>query len=149
MLGAQEALAGGVKRVAIADGTCGKPDCQCFGRECNLDWRLRWIGQRLKINITSGVYAKRGLAIISGQGATLTDADGKVYIDCVGGQGTANIGHAHPRWVKAITDQAGVLLNCPEMFSNDQRASLYAGIIGGCPVNDATGIFLQLRYRSH
>ena len=71
---------------------------------------------------TSGVYAKRGLAIIKGSGATLTDSDGKEYIDCVGGQGTANIGHAHPRWVKALTEQAGILLNCPEMFSNDQRA---------------------------
>lgn len=71
---------------------------------------------------TSGVYVKRGLSIVRGSGATLTDSKGKIYIDCVGGQGTANIGHSHPRWVKALSEQASILINCPELFSNDQRA---------------------------
>ncbi|MDO9084940.1 MAG: aspartate aminotransferase family protein [Anaerolineaceae bacterium] len=82
---------------------------------------------------SSGVYAKRGLSIIRGNGATLTDSDGKVYIDCVGGQGTANIGHAHPRWQKALSDQAGILLNCPEMFSNDQRALYMQELMAAAP----------------
>jgi acetylornithine/LysW-gamma-L-lysine aminotransferase len=81
---------------------------------------MNWVS--MEEQYSSGVYAKRGLAIIRGSGATLTDSNGKVYIDCVGGQGTANIGHAHPRWTKALADQAAILLNCPEMFSNDQRA---------------------------
>ena len=82
---------------------------------------------------TSGVYSKRGISIISSQGATLVDADGKVFIDCVGGQGTANIGHSHPRWVKAILDQAGKLVNCPEMFSNDQRARYMQELLTAAP----------------
>ena len=71
---------------------------------------------------SSGVYAKRDVTIVSGQGAVLIDADGNQYIDCVGGQGVANIGHSHPRLVAAIQNQAAVLINCPEMFHNDQRA---------------------------
>ena len=94
---------------------------------------MDWV--TLEDQYTSGVYAKRGLAIISGQGATLTDADGRVYIDCVGGQGTANIGHVHPRWLKALTDQAGVLLNCPELFSNDQRALYMQELLAAAPFN--------------
>ena len=43
---------------------------------------------------TSGLYAKRDLVIVDGQGAILRDEHGKEYIDCVGGQGTANLGHA-------------------------------------------------------
>ena len=43
---------------------------------------------------TSGVYPKRPLAIVRGQGAHVWDADGNEYIDCVGGQGAANLGHA-------------------------------------------------------
>src|SRR2546426_220898 len=43
-----------------------------------------------------GVYPKRDVVIVRGQGATLWDEDGREYIDCVGGQGSVNIGHAHP-----------------------------------------------------
>jgi acetylornithine/LysW-gamma-L-lysine aminotransferase len=73
---------------------------------------------------TSGVYAKRELTIVRGEGATLYDEDGNTYIDCVGGQGAANLGHAHPKVVAAISEQAGKLISCPEMFYNDTRAAL-------------------------
>jgi acetylornithine/LysW-gamma-L-lysine aminotransferase len=92
---------------------------------------MDWID--IEEQYSSGVYAKRGISIIRGNGATLTDSDGKVYIDCVGGQGTANIGHAHPRWQKALSDQAGILLNCPEMFSNDQRALYMQELMAATP----------------
>jgi len=81
----------------------------------------------------SGVYSKRGISIVKGQGATLEDADGRVYIDCVGGQGTTNIGHSHPRWVKAIQNQAEILVNCPEMFSNEQRALYIQELLSAAP----------------
>ena len=92
---------------------------------------MDWIA--IEEKYSSGVYAKRGISIVRGSGATLTDNNGKVYIDCVGGQGTANIGHAHPRWQKALSEQAGILLNCPEMFSNDQRALYMQELIAAAP----------------
>lgn len=82
---------------------------------------------------TSGVYPKRPLAIGRGQGARVWDADGNVYIDCVGGQGAANLGHAHPAVVAAITQQAGRLISCPEIFYNDQRALLEAELARVAP----------------
>ncbi len=75
---------------------------------------------------TSGVYPKRPLAIVRGQGAHLWDADGREYIDCVGGQGAANLGHAHPRIVEALQQQSACLISCPEIFYNDRRAELLA-----------------------
>jgi acetylornithine/LysW-gamma-L-lysine aminotransferase len=72
---------------------------------------------------TSGAYTKRGLAIVRGHGATLWDADNRCYIDCVGGQGSANLGHGHPAVVAAIQAQAATLIHCPEIFHNDQRAA--------------------------
>ena len=80
--------------------------------------------QELENQHTSGVYTKRPLAIVRGKGAHLWDSNGKEYIDCVGGQGSANIGHANPEVVKAIADQSQVLITCPEMFYNDKRAIL-------------------------
>ncbi len=72
----------------------------------------------------SGVYTKRPIAIVRGQGAHLWDSEGKEYIDCVGGQGTANLGHANPTVADAIAAQAHTLISCPEMFYNDKRAAL-------------------------
>jgi LysW-gamma-L-lysine/LysW-L-ornithine aminotransferase len=82
---------------------------------------------------TSGVYPKRPLAIVRGKGAHLWDADGREYIDCVGGQGAANLGHAHPAILAAIQEQAGRLISCPEIFYNDQRAELLDGLVRVAP----------------
>ena len=55
---------------------------------------------------SSGVYGKRPVSIVRGSGAHLWDVDGNEYIDCVGGQGSANIGHAVPEIAEAIYKQA-------------------------------------------
>ncbi|MFQ3683844.1 aspartate aminotransferase family protein [Roseiflexus sp.] len=89
---------------------------------------------------TSGVYPKRQVAIVRGEGALLWDADGRVYIDCVGGQGAANLGHAHPAVVAAIREQSERLISCPEIFYNDQRAAYLAELAAALPF--AARIFL-------
>ena len=78
--------------------------------------------QQLEEQHTSGVYAKRDMIITRGHGALLYDQDGNEYIDCVGGQGTANLGHTHPKIVEAISAQVKDLNICPEIFYNQQRA---------------------------
>ncbi len=82
--------------------------------------------QTLENQYTSGLYAKRPLTIVRGQGAYVWDDQGQKYIDCVAGHGVANIGHSHPKVVAAITEQAQRLITCPEMFYNDTRARLLA-----------------------
>ena len=39
------------------------------------------------------------------QGATITDSDGKTYIDCVGGYGLFNVGHNNPDIIQSLIDQ--------------------------------------------
>src|SRR4026209_2169002 len=82
---------------------------------------------------TSGVYPKRPIAIVRGEGARLWDAEGREYIDCVGGQGAANLGHANPAVVAAIPEQAGLLISCPEVFPNGQRAPSLAELAAVLP----------------
>src|ERR1700730_10199978 len=41
-----------------------------------------------------------------GRGATLTDVDGNSFLDFAGGVGCLNVGHAHPRVVEAVQEQA-------------------------------------------
>jgi len=82
---------------------------------------------------TSGVYTKRPLVIVRGEGAKVWDAQGRAYIDCVGGHGVANVGHCHPRVVAAIREQAERLITCPESFYNDRRAELQAELVRIAP----------------
>jgi LysW-gamma-L-lysine/LysW-L-ornithine aminotransferase len=88
---------------------------------------------------TSGAYRKRDLQIVRGEGAYLEDADGRRYIDCVGGQGAANLGHAHPAVVEAIRQQAGELIACPELFHNPIRARYQAEL---CRAAEMPRVFL-------
>jgi acetylornithine/LysW-gamma-L-lysine aminotransferase len=88
---------------------------------------------------SSGAYLKRDLQIVRGQGARLWDSDGNSYIDCVGGQGAANLGHAHPAVLAAIQQQAAELITCPELFHNPVRARYQAEL---CKAADMSRIFL-------
>jgi LysW-gamma-L-lysine/LysW-L-ornithine aminotransferase len=69
-----------------------------------------------------GVYQKRDLVIVRGEGARVWDEAGREYVDCVAGIGVANVGHCHPAVVAAIRAQAGRLITCNELFYNDARA---------------------------
>ncbi len=45
------------------------------------------------------------LTIERGSGCRLTDADGNSYLDLNGGVSSASLGHCHPKFVQAMTDQ--------------------------------------------
>ena len=88
---------------------------------------------------SSGVYVKRSVQIVRGHGARLEDADGRWYIDCVGSQGAANLGHSHPAILAAIAQQAADLISCPELFHNPVRARFQAEL---CRVAHMPHVFL-------
>jgi LysW-gamma-L-lysine/LysW-L-ornithine aminotransferase len=70
-----------------------------------------------------GVYSRRGLTLVRGENAFVWDAEGRKYIDCIAGHGSANIGHANPAVAEAIAAQATRLLACSNVFYNDVRGS--------------------------
>jgi 4-aminobutyrate aminotransferase/(S)-3-amino-2-methylpropionate transaminase len=45
------------------------------------------------------------------RGSTLTDVDGNTFIDFTGGVGCLNVGHAHPKVVEAVQEQAARFLH--------------------------------------
>ncbi len=97
--------------------------------------------QDLESKHTSGLYAKRPIAIVRGKGARVWDSDGKEYIDCVGGQGTANIGHANAAVADAIAEQARTLISLTEVFYNDKRAAVEEKLAAMSP-NHADRVYL-------
>ena len=73
---------------------------------------------------SAGTYIKQPLVFVRGEGASLFTEDGVEYLDCSAGHGVANLGHAHPKVVEAISKQASKLITLFESYPNDQRAML-------------------------
>ena len=47
-----------------------------------------------------------GIAVREASGSTVTDEDGNVFLDLIGGIGVNGLGHSHPRFVAALAEQA-------------------------------------------
>jgi len=82
-----------------------------------------------------GVYAKKELVLVKGKNAKMWDDHGNEYIDCVSGNGVANLGHANEKIARAVSEQAARLITCSNMFYNEQRALLLEKLIQITPAN--------------
>ena len=82
-----------------------------------------------------GVYAKKELVLVKGKNARLWDEHGNEYIDCVSGNGVANLGHANEKIAQAVSEQTARLITCSNIFYNDQRALLLEKLIQITPAN--------------
>jgi len=64
------------------------------------------------------------IAFIKGKGSRLWDANGKEYIDLLAGIAVNNVGHCHPKVVKAIQEQAAQLMHISNFFVSPQQVAL-------------------------
>jgi acetylornithine/N-succinyldiaminopimelate aminotransferase len=64
-----------------------------------------------------GVYNRTPLAFERGEGARLYTTDGDAYLDCMAGIAVNALGHAHPKLVQAVKDQAEKLWHVSNIFT--------------------------------
>src|SRR5213592_1766761 len=69
-------------------------------------------------------YARYPLVLGRGKGAYVYDLDGKRYLDFIAGIGVNALGHAHPRIVKLIREQAGLLMHCSNLYYHQYQGPL-------------------------
>ncbi|MBI3361811.1 MAG: aspartate aminotransferase family protein, partial [Chloroflexi bacterium] len=62
--------------------------------------------------------------VARGKGCYVWDVDGNKYLDLLSGIGVNALGHAHPRIVKAIRDQAGKLIHCSNLYYHEHQGRL-------------------------
>jgi predicted acetylornithine/succinylornithine family transaminase len=74
-------------------------------------------------------YARLPVVFVKGSGTHLWDADGKDYLDFIGGIGVAAVGHAHPYVVEAIQNQASELIHVSNLFYTEPQAVLAEKLI--------------------
>lgn len=58
------------------------------------------------------VYGRLPIALARGKGVRVWDTQGNEYLDALAGIAVNTLGHAHPRLVEAISDQAGKMIHC-------------------------------------
>lgn len=63
-----------------------------------------------------GVYRRPDVVFHHGRGAYLYDVAGREYLDFISGVGVASLGHAHPRLVSAIAEQAKQLAHTSNLY---------------------------------
>src|SRR5947208_6586570 len=68
--------------------------------------RSQQILQRKGLVVADPISVYIPAVIDHGEGATLTDVDGNTFIDFTGGVGCLNVGHANPRVIEAVQEQA-------------------------------------------
>ena len=69
-------------------------------------------------------YSRYPLAIVRGKGVFVYDTDGRRYLDFVGGLGVNALGHAHPRIVKVIREQASRAIHVSNLYYNEYQGRL-------------------------
>jgi acetylornithine/N-succinyldiaminopimelate aminotransferase len=75
-----------------------------------------WIERGKKVLMNT--YAAPSLVLTQGQGAYVQDVNGKEYLDFASGIAVNSIGHCHPDYVAALTQQLSKLSHCSNLYYN-------------------------------
>lgn len=69
-------------------------------------------------------YSPQPVAFSRGEGVWLWDVNGKRYLDALAGIAVSGLGHAHPRLVRAIADQAAKLIHTSNLVQVPEQSAL-------------------------
>jgi acetylornithine aminotransferase len=75
-------------------------------------------------NSVQNNYGSPSIALVKGKGLVVTDADGKQYLDFLGGIATNILGHAHPAIVKAVSKQVSILSHVSNFYIHPNAVEL-------------------------
>ena len=75
-------------------------------------------------------YAVPSITLVKGTGSIVFDADGKRYIDMLGGIATNILGHSHPTVVAAVSKQIKTLSHVSNFYSHPKVIELAQILIG-------------------
>jgi predicted acetylornithine/succinylornithine family transaminase len=80
--------------------------------------------QALEERYLMRTYKRAPVEFVRGEGALLWDAEGKEYLDFLGGISVCSIGHCNPDVVEAVREQAGRLMHASNLFYTEPMVRL-------------------------
>ena len=69
-------------------------------------------------------YGRQPVTFVKGEGVWLWDDQGKRYLDGLAGVAVNGLGHAHPKLVKTISEQAARLIHVSNIYNIAEQAAL-------------------------
>jgi predicted acetylornithine/succinylornithine family transaminase len=72
----------------------------------------------------ANTYSRYPVLLVRGKGTRVWDLEGEEYLDFVSGLAVCNLGHCHPRVVKAIRDQAEKLIHISNFYYIEPQIQL-------------------------
>jgi predicted acetylornithine/succinylornithine family transaminase len=69
-------------------------------------------------------YRTQPIALVRGEGSYVWDADGKRYLDFIGGIATVSVGHANPRVREALMEQAKLIWHASNLYLTEPQIRL-------------------------
>src|SRR3954470_14821325 len=69
-------------------------------------------------------YRTQPIALVRGEGTWVFDADGKKYLDFIGGIATVSVGHANPRVREALMEQSRLLWHASNLYVTEPQIRL-------------------------
>jgi len=103
----------------------------------NKDLIMKWT------QTTQNNYGVPSLVLVKGKGLLVTDADGKTYLDFLGGIATNILGHAHPAIVKAVSKQISQLSHVSNFYAHPNGLALAEKLISMTGDKSARVFFCQ------
>jgi predicted acetylornithine/succinylornithine family transaminase len=80
--------------------------------------------QALEERYLMRTYKRAPVEFVRGEGALLWDAEGKEYLDFLGGISVCSVGHCNPEVVEAVREQAGRLMHTSNLFYTEPMVRL-------------------------
>jgi len=74
-------------------------------------------------------YGTPPVALVSGDGAVVVDADGKSYVDLLGGIAVNVLGHRHPAVIEAVTAQLNTLGHTSNLYATEPGIALAEALV--------------------
>ena len=75
-------------------------------------------------------YGTPQIELVKGEGAMVTDSEGRQYLDLLSGIAVNALGHAHPAIIEAVTTQLSTLGHTSNIFAHPQVITLAENIRG-------------------
>ena len=87
----------------------------------------KWLGKYSQVHMN--VFGTPLRVMDYGKGAHIWDVDGNEYLDFLAGIAVNALGYAHPKWVKAISEQAAKAAHVSNYFATEPQIKLASKLI--------------------
>ncbi|MBV8789975.1 MAG: acetylornithine transaminase [Mycobacterium sp.] len=86
-------------------------------------------------------YGTPPVALASGEGAVVTDVDGRTYVDLLGGIAVNVLGHGHPAIIEAVTKQLTTLGHTSNLYATEPGVALAEELVALLGADAAARVF--------